>query len=474
MNRQESEEYFDPEVLLSVTRFEEMLNKQLSYFFEQSDYEDIIDFYFQKEDYDKALVVVEYAIKQHPYTADFLITKADLLISTENCEEALELLVMAENLGSTNNELFILQGDANLFLNNFEKAIESYNLAIPLSQDQEDKEALFLKLSFVLQSNREFDEALYCLEEMISTGPVSEETIEEINLCVLQLGDHKKGIKVFNNIIDRDPYSHLAWYFLGTTYVNAQNYEKALRAFDYSILIKEDFEPAIMEYGITLCVLHRYEESTQYFHKALRINTQADDILKYLGLAYEKMNIMPKARHYYEKAIKICMSQSSIDEYWYLIGRSYDIEEKHTQARHFYLKSTEFFQGKSIYYKALARVEKVLEHGLAVIDAYVMAIKLDPEDSENWVELALCYLNEGDKLTAVDLLLEANGEYKESSEIQYALAGMLIELGRKKEGIILLEDALTSDYSANHLLFDYFPSLELNDKVLEIIDQFNS
>src|SRR3954463_3968888 len=89
---------FTEDPKFSVERYEEMIRNHDQYFFDAQAFENIIDYYIEKNDPIKALQVVGYAVSQHPFAVVFLIKKAQLLIVTNQVDKAFESLDKAEIL----------------------------------------------------------------------------------------------------------------------------------------------------------------------------------------------------------------------------------------------------------------------------------------------------------------------------------------------------------------------------------------
>ena len=73
---------FSEDPKFSVERYEEMIRNQDQYFFDAQAFENIIDYYIEKNDPIKALQVVEYALSQHPFVSVFLVKQAQLFLVT--------------------------------------------------------------------------------------------------------------------------------------------------------------------------------------------------------------------------------------------------------------------------------------------------------------------------------------------------------------------------------------------------------
>src|SRR5215218_7037069 len=67
-------------------------------FIEEDAFENLIDYFDEKDDLSSALEAADYGIQQFPYSSNLKIKKADILIAKRCYGEALELLEKAELL----------------------------------------------------------------------------------------------------------------------------------------------------------------------------------------------------------------------------------------------------------------------------------------------------------------------------------------------------------------------------------------
>ncbi len=74
----------------SVQRFEEMLSTQQSFYFDVDEFEDIVNYYIDKNNPKQALKVLEFALDQHPMSGGLLICKAQVYISLHKPNQALK------------------------------------------------------------------------------------------------------------------------------------------------------------------------------------------------------------------------------------------------------------------------------------------------------------------------------------------------------------------------------------------------
>ncbi len=159
-----------------LLQFENLKNGLPNSFIEEDGFERIIEFYEEKEQFQKALEAVEYGIYQYPYSASLLLGKADILISLRKYQQALQILEAAETLDSTDTNLFILKTDAYLALDEQEKAAEVLEAAIETFEGDEKLDLLF-ELADVYDDYENFEKVFDCCALILTIDPNSEEAL---------------------------------------------------------------------------------------------------------------------------------------------------------------------------------------------------------------------------------------------------------------------------------------------------------
>src|SRR3546814_16766745 len=67
--------------------------------------------------------------------------------------------------------------------------------------------------------------------------------------------------------IDEEPYSYAAWYNLGNAFNKLGLFEKAIDAYDYAILVRDNFAAAYFNKGNALMNLERFQEAIHVFRQ---------------------------------------------------------------------------------------------------------------------------------------------------------------------------------------------------------------
>ena len=152
-------------------------------------------------------------------------------------------------------------------------------------------------------------------------------------------------------LIEKSPYSHLAWYNLGHALTSLGQFEKALDAFGYVAAIDEDFDGSSICSGDVLYMMERYPEALTSYQEAIKISKPNKELYLKAAECYGKMKEFSKARATLRKAISL---DPYFDEAFFQLGENYRIEEKWLKAVHNYERAVKLNKEIMRYLSALA------------------------------------------------------------------------------------------------------------------------
>ena len=451
-----------------IDRYEAMILDDVISFFEEEEFEQLIEYYEDRNDLDKAFQAVETAIDQYNFSEFFLIKKAELLFEQKQCRKALGYLDKAEILDAGDLEIFLLRSEIYTYQGKFKKAIATLKQALEMAA-KEDKDELYLSMSEVYESWEKFDKVFACLKTALEYNPQNEDALNRIWFSVDMIENYEESIEFHKDLIDKDPYSFLAWYNLGQAYYGLGLYEKAAEAFEYVTLINEEYEMVYRDWGEALYRMEDYEKAIEVFELAIRVSEPYEELYFGLGQCYEKINQFNKARYYYRKAAHI---DPYYDEAFYKIGELYRKEGRLVEAINSYKKALKLNDENVDYLVAFA--DASYEHGdlNEAIANYQKVIILKPGVGEYWTNLAKYLFAHGEKEMALSIIEQAIDSCGENDELIFYKTAYLFALGKRNEAIENLHSALSINSSNNNLLFDILPSLRNDDVVLSIIEQY--
>lgn len=451
-----------------LQQFENLRAGRSHSFLDEDSFEQIIDYYDEHDELPNAIQAAEIAIEQFPYSSTLLLKKANLLIETKKYTDALELLEKAAILDSTDINLYILQTDIYLALNQHEKAAGLLEEQIQ-QFDGEDRTELLLELADVYDDWEEFDRVFDCLKIALEHDANNEEALHKICFWTEYTGRNEESIRLHTNIINEHPYNQLAWFNLGTAYQGLKLYEKAIDAYLYAVAIDEKFDYAYRNMGDAYIRLRKFQDAIEVLQKHLEIAKPEDVIYEAIGHCYEKMRKFTQARYYYRKASHLSPQD---DKLYYKIAVAYMMEANWENAVKSIASALKINKNSAEYYIALGQCYLELDKNKDALIQFMHALRLKPSAVGTWQELVRgLYIAEFFDEALVQLE-EAEQKVGRKPVFQYYRAAVLIAQGRTKEGLLQLETALQLAPRQLKKMVELDPTLLQHNSVVELIARY--
>jgi len=437
-------------------------------FIEEEAFERIIDYFDENDQLVMALEAAEHGILQFPFSSMLLIKKADLLISAQKYQEALFILDKASVLDNADINLYILKVDVYMALKDAAKANEILVEACGLFEGEEKVDLLF-ELANLYDDYEDFDKVFYCLQMVLEEDPCNEEALYKICFWTDFTGKHEESIILHNKAIDANPYSHLAWFNLGTAYQGLKLYEKAIDAYQYAIAIDEKFDYAYRNLGDAFIRLKKYKEAIEALEKVIELSLPEEVIYEALGHCYEKLNSPAQSRVHYRKAIHLKPEDPHL---YYKVAGTYMRERQWNNAINQLQSALMLQPSQPDFHFAIAECFAQTSHIKDAVIHYSHYIKSRPKSMKGWKALISCLYDEGYIDEAFDqvnnALLKTNGKMV----FVYYKAAIYFALGKSKEGLLHLNTAL---FEAPKLLKEFIsldPSNLQNAMVVRAINTY--
>lgn len=448
----------------SAERFERMLETDSVNYMSDEELEDIVEYYFTDNQPSKALKAIEIANKLYPFETFFYLRKAQVLIMLGKLKESLDIINTGLLFEPSDPELYIIKGEILDQLEDYAGAIENYKTALPMAENPSE---VYLNIAFSLQSLGKNKEAIGWLKRIVAGGIENEHILYEIAFCYELLDLDDDCIKFFEDYIENQPYSSVAWFNLGLASLRKLDFKKSLWALDYAVITDENYSTAWFTKGNCLMELERYPEALECYQKVIEID--GPEGMAYCNIAncYEELGNIAKARSFYKLAVK---EDQELAEAWLGIGMTFKEQERYHDAL-FYVKralreepeNTEFMlELADIYY----HLDLIEEAELL----YEKITGINPGMVEAWLDWAHTQTECGEIDNAIKMLEDIYPNNQDNVQIIYRLASYYFIKGETKTGALHLQKALNKDFSERQLFFLHAPGLETSKFVNEIID----
>ena len=458
------EEEQQQDVQLLVKQYEEMLNEGGIGFFEKHEFTKLLDYYEIEQNTHKALEVIEHARVQHPFTATFLVRKAQFLMDENREPEALELLEQAEHFDASEMDIYLFRAEILASYGRFDDALASLEYA-KIRISQSDIDELHLAYASVYEHQEDFDKMFNSLQDALLADPDNEDALDRIWLCVELGNKYQESLSLHNHILDLNAYNYMAWFNLGHAYLGLSSNEKAAEAYEFAFTIKEDFEIAYNYCAEAYAETELYEDAIRVYKEALTVFPQNFEFHMHLGSCHEAQNQFRLARNCYIKAARI--NEKSAKAY-FCLGECYAQEERWIHALSAYQSAVKIEDRNPEYLAAVAEAHYQLDDNEKADELFKEAIILDTSNTEIWVQY-ISFLIALDSYEMAYEAVEVAEEYCEALEVQCCKITVFYLHNHRKEALNMLQIMLLSDIGTADMLLDLFPDLKEEIPIMNLI-----
>ncbi len=445
-------------------KFEKMLEADNVNYMNDEELEEIVEYYFTENQPSKALKAIEIANKLYPFETFFYLRKAQVLIMLGKLKDSLDTINTALLFEPSNSELYLIKGEILDQLEDYAGAIENYKTALPMAENPSE---IYLNIAFSLQSLGNNKDAIDWLKRIVAGGIENEHILYEIAFCYELLDLDNDCIKFFENYIESQPYSSVAWFNLGLASMRKLDFKKSLWALDYAVITDENNSTAWFTKGNCYMELDRFEDALECYQKVIEID--GPEGMAYCNMAncYEELGNTAKARSFYKLAVK---EDQELAEAWLGIGMTFKEQERYHDAL-FYVKRALREEPENTEY--MIELADIYYH-LDLIDEaeslYEKIIGLNPSMLEAWLDWSHTQMEGGNHQKAIQMLEDLYPFHADNCQIVYRLASYYFCIGDVKKGGVQLQKALIQDYSQRQLFFLHAPGFETSKFVNELID----
>lgn len=450
---------------LALTKFESMLKTNNVYFFDSTEFEDIIHHYLDSGRQSLANKAIKLGLEQHPSSINLKLLLAELHIYEEKLEEAEKILNEIHAIEPHNEEVFVQRANIMSKRDMHLDAIETLKKALSFTDNKADILAMIGMEYLYLDK---FDNARLNFAKCLDVDYEDYSSLYNVIYCFDMQNQHQEAIDYLLEFIEKDPYSEVAWHQLGRQYYVLEKYQEAHRAFDYAVLIDEYFVGAYLEKAKTL-------EKLQEFDKAIEnylITTELEDPTAFaffrIGDCYNKLGKKDLALQYYKKTVK---EDPLLDKGWLSLTRLYYDDKNYQKAQYYINKAITIDDTNTLYWRMFADINIKLNLFEEAANAFYKCIDFNDDSLEIYIGLSDVLNFIGEFEDAKNVLVKCSRIYPNFAEIEYRISCLNFILGNNVEGEKCLENALSIDYEYHKIFKEIFPSVFQLSSVVKMLNQ---
>lgn len=451
---------------LSLSKFESMLKTNKVLFFDSEEFEDIILHYIDMGKPSLAKKALKLALEQHPKSTGLKLVQVEMLIYENKLDIAEKLLNELYAIEPQNEEVYIQKANIYSKRDQHEKAVEQLQIALQYTEDLADVYNL-LGMEYLFMDNLEMakENFIKCLEE----DTEDQAALYNVVYCFEFLDQHADAITFLDSYINANPYSEIAWHQMGRLHYSLQQYEQALRAFDYATVIDDTFLGAFMEKGKSLERLKRYAEAIESYERTLELDDPTSYALMRIGKCYEKLGKRSKALEYYNRTVH---EDPLLDKGWIALTDYFMREKDYANALAMVNKALNIDDSDKLYWKRFAIINRELQLFEEAEYGYRKAVELGDFELDTWLFWIDMLIRLGEMDSAEVTIRQAEIYFPEAGELRIRLAGVLFNVDHKSEGLALLQTTLAAGLGDMKQFYQLFPQLKEVPEIQSLAAQF--
>jgi tetratricopeptide (TPR) repeat protein len=450
-----------------ITEFEHISNGTAIPVFRTTEYIELIKFFVLESNYDKALEVVEVALEHLGNQNELVIHKAQVLILLKDSVSAYETLKSLVPDVQTEYDVMLMKAQCMIAENQFDMAFSLLKAPFRFGTIDEKLKAALLKVT-IYEEMSDYQSMFNSIKFVLDRDPGNEQAMEKLWDFMDGQRSYRPGITYLEKLLNKDPYSFLAWFNLGQAYACLGEYDNALSAYEYSFIINPGFEAGYRECAELAFELYKYKTALKVYHEILDNFGPDCEVFANIGICYLNLKQYRQARLNLRKAMKL---DPYNDEVFYHLGKCFMAESKWDIAQQYFLKAIQLEDSCENYYIGVADACYKMNDISKANYYFIKATEIGTDEPAVWVDYAKFLYEIGEYQKANDVLEDADN-YTYSTELCYARIAVLMALGNNVEAMELLKEALTDDFYAHRTLFAFNNDLSNQQEISSLIHYF--
>jgi len=446
--------------------FERRLRTETGIFLDLHQVNEIYNYYFHTQQIGKAHDLLTYALTTYPSNGDLHYKQARLYAEQKHYYKGVTSVDRALTYSPHHREYTFYKADLLARLDRYHEAISELEMLLAYTSDME---GVWMHMGNIAQicSRPTDSERFYRMA--LEVNPAYEEALFELAFLLESEDQLERAITLFQDYLDTYPYAAVAWHHLGLAYKKLGQIDKALEAFDFALVIQDDFTTAYFQKGVLLLEKQRYQEAIACFLQVSQYSPKDLHNLYHIAECFENLSLYRDAHRYYHKVTEL--DPDYVDA-WVGMGFCLKERDRHYEALHYYQKAFELDSEHVDLCLALGMCEYKLGHYHTAYQYLERAVSLSPEDVTIWQEWAEMLYEAENYTGAITYLEEAIRLHSQAADLYYHCAAYCYECGMEDKGQMYLENGLLLDHKNHQQIFQIAPSLRSDESVQELISLY--
>ena len=283
----------------------------------------------------------------------------------------------------------------------------------------------------------DFQSAIPFFKKCLEYDEEDYQSLYNLIFCYENLEMVEESISELSSVLEKRPYSKIAWHQLGKIYNKQQRFKESISAFDFAIISDDQFVSAYIEKAKVLEKVGRLNEALDNFRLSIELSEPNSHLYFRIAKCYKKLNNKKLFLDYIKKSVR---EEPGNEKAWiYLIK--------------YYLRKKNYRQSKYLASKALNNNHNSIEilKLISIIyyrtKCYEESIKfynqiLDFKENISWKiwkGYIKCLIDAKKWSDLLKVSLKAKKHYPNKAFIDFTISGCLLKHGKLNEAIYFFQ-----------------------------------
>ena len=437
-----------------ITRFELMLQSNRVYFFDATEFEEIIQFYIDSGSLRLAYKALEIGENQHPGNSGLKLLHVELMLLNNQYKEAEDVIDRLREMEPFNEYVYIHKAVILSKTKRHQEAISFLNKGLEYCESQAEFHSMlameYLFLDSYIMAKEHF---IKCLEE----DPKDTQALYNLIYCFESLENPDGAIEFLNDYLEADPFSEIAWHQLGRQYSSKGLLKQALSSHEFAVICDSDFIGAYFEMGKTLEKMKRYNEAILAYELTLSIADPTAFALFHIGQCHIELGNTKLAIQYFKRTLK---EDPLYEKAWIALIDLYCINKEFEKALYYAKRSIQIDNVNVSTWKRYAQINFILGFLEEADLGFTECVNLGNYEVDTWVKWADVLKEMDDYPKAIEILQHGLEFHPESSVINFRLGGIYLLSSQSIEASFYLKNAYMSDAKQLSHFYETFPEFK--------------
>ena len=437
-----------------------MLKTNNVFYFDSSDFINISHHYIDQADYKLADKAVKMGLNQHPNNIDLMLLNTELLIFNSKYDDAYKILDFIEEIDPENKEVYLQKATIYSKNNLSKEAIDILKRALLFTDEKIDIWNM-IAMEFLLIED--FESAIPFFQKCLEFDDEDYQSLYNLIFCYENIGMVEESISELSKVLERKPYSKIAWHQLGKIYKKQGKYRESISAFDFAIISDDQFVSAYIEKARILEKIKKYTEALENYKLSIQLSEPNTYILFRISRCYQKLGNKKFFLEYIKKSLR---DEPGNEKAWIYLINFYLNKNNLRQAKYLANKALENNHNSIKIIELNANISCLVGNFDEAIDYYTEIIEFKEKISWRiWKNLIKCYLKVEDWNQSLKFSLKAKKYFPKKSFLDYIISGCLLKDRKINEAIYFYQSGKKISNIPSKLL-DSFPELKDNASLI--------